>query len=90
MTHDELVTEIRELELDLLSFKMARDCIHTRIREMESPTRQEMMRNWAAFGVIDNGLVLAVVRCEGLLEDYRRLLDQEELPDNVVRLEKTR
>jgi hypothetical protein len=49
-----------------------------------------MMRNWAAFGVIDNGLVLAVVRCEGLLEDYRRLLDQEELPDNVVRLEKTR
>lgn len=89
MTHDELVAEVQETEKDLLTFKQARDCLHTRLRELEhDPQRQAMMADWPAFRVIDNGLIMAIVRCEGLIEDYRTLLDQEELPDNVLRLEK--
>lgn len=91
MTRDEIITELRELERDLHAFKAARDCLHTRLRDQESnPERQAMMRDWPAFAVIDNGLILAIVRCEGLLEDYRGLLDQEEVPDNVLRMEKSR
>jgi hypothetical protein len=55
---------------------------------MEGTDRHTMMSDWPAFNVIDNGLIMAIVRCEGLLEDYRKLLDQEELPDNVLRLER--
>lgn len=91
MTRDEIISELRELERDLHAFKAARDCLYSRLREQEdTPERQAMMKDWPAFSVIDNGLILAIVRCEGLLEDYRNLLDQEEVPDNVVRLEKSR
>jgi hypothetical protein len=91
VTRDEIIIELRELERDLYAFKAARDCVHIRLREQEDrPERQAMMKDWPAFGVIDNGLILAIVRCEGLLEDYRNLLDQEEIPDNVLRMEKSR
>lgn len=85
MTRDDLITELREVEKDLFAFKQARDCIHTRLREMESTERQALMRDWPAFNVVDNGLIMAIVRCEGLQEDYRRLLDQEPA-DNVIQL----
>lgn len=87
MTHGDIITEVRELEKDLHSFKQARDVVHARLREMEGNVeRHAMMTDWPAFNVVDNGLILAIVRCEGLLEDYRKLLDQEELPDNVLNL----
>lgn len=89
MTHDDIIMEVREIEKDLLAFQQARDCVHNRLREMESnPERHTMMTDWPAFHVIDNGLIMAIVRCEGLLEDYRKLLEQEELPDNVLKLER--
>lgn len=89
MTHDEIIAEVRELEKDLLAFKQARDILYARLNEMEdNPERHSMMTDWPAFNVIDSGCILAIVRCEGLLGDYRKLLDQEELPDNVVKLER--
>lgn len=88
MTRDDIIAEVRELERDLFAFKQARDVVHSRLREMEGTERHALMSDWPAFCVIDNGLILAIVRCEGLLEDYRKLLDQEELPDNVLRLER--
>jgi len=87
VTHDDIIVEVRELEHDLFAFKQARDVIHSRLREMEGTPRHDVMADWPAFNVIDSGLILAIVRCEGLLEDYRKLLDQEELPDNVLKLE---
>jgi hypothetical protein len=87
MDRDELVREYREVGKDLLAFKQARDCLHSRLREIEQPERQSLLRDWPAFCVVDNGLILAIVRCEGLLEDYGRLLDQRS-DDNVIRLER--
>lgn len=89
MTRDGIIEEMRELKADLLAFQQARGVLHARLREMDNaPERQAMMTDWPAFKVIDNGFIMAVVRCEGLLEDYQKLLEQEELPDNVVRLER--
>jgi len=88
MTRDEVLTEIDHLEKDLLAFKMARDDIHVRVRELgSSPERQEMFTDWPVFRVIDNGLIMGIVRCEGLIEDYRELLDTMDIP-NVVKLER--
>lgn len=89
MTREEIISEIRELEKYLLAFKQARDCIQARLRETEdNPERHAMLSDWPPFNVIDNGCIIAIVRCEGLLEDYRKLLDQLNAPNNVVRLEK--
>ncbi len=89
MTRDSIIDEMQEIQADLSAFQQARDVIHARLREMEgNPERHTMMIDWPAFSVVDNGLIMAVVRCEGLLEDYQKLLDQEEFPDNVLRLER--
>ena len=89
MTRDEIITEVREIQADLLAFRQARDVLLARLREIESnPERYSMMTDWPAFKVVDNGLIMAIVRCEGLLEDYQTLLDKEELPNNVLTLER--
>lgn len=89
MTRDGIIEEVREIKADLLAFQQARGVLHARLREMDNaPERQSMMTDWPAFIVVDNGLIMAIVRCEGLLEDYQRLLDQEELPDNVLELKR--
>lgn len=89
MTREDVVTEVREVEKDLLAFKRSRDCLYQRLRELEHrPERRSLLEDWPAFKVIDNGLIMAIVRCEGLLEDYRRILEKMALPDNVVLLEK--
>jgi len=84
---DEIITELREVEKDLFAFKRARDCIHSRVREMDSAARQALMQDWPAFKVVENGLIMAIVRCEGLVEDYRALLDTGS-PDNVIQMER--
>lgn len=89
MTHEELVIEIRELSKDLLGFKQARDILYGRLRDLEEmPERQAMLEDWPAFKVIDNGLIMAIVRCEGLLGNYHEMLEDMVMPDNVVPLEK--
>lgn len=89
MTRDDVLDEIAEVERDLLAFKRARDDLYARIRELDNnPERQALLVDWPAMKVIDNGLIMAIVRCEGLLEDYRSALEKMDLPDNVLRLEK--
>jgi len=89
VVRDDIVTEMREVGKDLLAFKQARDCLYGRVRELEDrPARRALLEDWPAFKVIDNGLIMAIVRCEGLIEDYRLALEKMDLPDNVVSLER--
>lgn len=87
MTRDDVITEIRQIEADLAAFKEAHACMHRRATEMEGTERYHMFRDWPVYAIVDNGLVLGIVRCEGLLEDYRRILADMDAPDNVVTLE---
>lgn len=85
MNRDEILQEIEELGKDLLAFKLSRDILYTRLREMDNqPERREMLVDWPGMKVVDNGLIMAIVRCEGLIEDHRHLLDGMEVPDNVL------
>jgi hypothetical protein len=89
VTRDAVIDELREVEKDLFAFRASRDVVQARLREMEGwPERHAMMSDWPAFIVVDNSLIMAIVRCEGLLEDYQKLLDQEELPNNVLTMER--
>ena len=88
MTRDEIIDEMRAVDDDLLAFRNAQDILRARVQTLEStPERQALLVDWPVFKVLENGLIIAVVRCEGLLEDYQKLLDQE-LPDNVLKLER--
>jgi hypothetical protein len=87
VTRKELIDEIRETRRDLRAFIEARDALQRRVREMDDdPCRQEFFTGWAATAALLNVIILATTRCEGLLEDYQKNLDQMETPDNVVRL----
>jgi hypothetical protein len=78
--------ELRQVEKDLRAFSEARGVIQRRINEMDKTPRQEMFVSWAATQVIFNALILAIVRCEGLVEDYHKILDLLDTPDNVIQL----
>ena len=84
MTPSEIREEIRETTQDLKSFESARQAIQARISELDGMARQASFVEWAATQVILNGLIMAIVRCEGLIEDYQRMLESKELPDNVI------
>ena len=88
MTRDELIIEIRETNKDLAALKRSRDLIHTRLREQEGTSRYEETIRWPLMQVLINTYIAAIVRCEGLIEDYKRLLQEMEAPNNVVQLEK--
>ena len=66
-------------------FTEQRGLLYRRFSDMEHdwPDRLEEFRHWPAVQVIDNGFILAIVKCEGLITDYRRILSQMEVPDNV-------
>lgn len=93
MTRDDVLIEIQHIEADLAAFKEAYSCVHRRVSEMENSDqpraaeRLKMFKDWPVYAIVDNGLVLGIVRCEGLLEDYRRILENMDTPDNVVTLE---
>lgn len=81
---NELIDEVREVERDLAVFKAAKDLIEKRAREMvDNPERQKMFWAWPATQAALNVHIMAIVRCEGLLEDYRKLLEAER-PASVV------
>jgi len=86
LKRNEIVDELREVGKDLRSFVAARDAIQKRINELEGTLRQGTFMNWAATQVVLNGLILATVRCEGLIEDYRELLEKADTPNNVIEL----
>jgi hypothetical protein len=88
MTRDELMVEIRETRKDLTALKCSRDLLHARLREQEGTPRHEETLRWPLMQVLINTYIAAIVRCEGVIEDYSRLLQEMEAPDNVVRLEK--
>lgn len=88
MTRDELIVEIRETKKDLVALKRSRDIVHARLREQEGTPRHEETIRWPLMQVLINTYIAAIVRCEGLVEDYTKLLREMEAPDNVVRLEK--
>jgi len=89
MTRDEILDELEQVEGDLSAFRQAMDNINGRKMELESrPDRQKMFLEWPATQAIINVLVMAITRCEGLLEDYHKLLDELDIPDNVLKLER--
>ena len=85
-TRTEIVDELREVEQDLRAYRQARDALQRRINEMEGTPRQEIFLQWAVTQVVMNSLIIATVRCEGLIEDYRQVLETMDAPDNVVAL----
>jgi hypothetical protein len=85
-TRTEIVDELREVGKDLQAFKKSRDAVQHRINEMEGTPRQETFVNWAATQAILNTLIMTTTRCEGLIEDYRKVLESMDAPNNVVKL----
>ena len=89
MDREDVLKELAEVRKDLMAFKMARSVLYDRLGEMDdNPARKEMLTDWPGMKVVDNGLIIAIVRCEGLVEDYTKYLEQLEVPDNVLKLEK--
>jgi len=88
MSRDEVIAELREVELDLRTFLESKDAIQRRINTLEGTSRQHDFVNWAATQAILNVLIMTITRCEGLMEDYRRILEGMDTPDNVIQLEK--
>lgn len=88
MTRDEIIIEIRETTKDLDTLKKSRALIHNRLLEQEGTPRYDESLRWPLMQVLINAYIAAIVRCEGLIDDYTRLLQEMEVPDNVVKLEK--
>ena len=79
-SREEIVREMDEVRADLRTFTEARDAFQRRSAELEGdPGRQDRFVSWAVTQIVLNGLLLGVVKCDGLLEDYQRALDQLEL-----------
>jgi hypothetical protein len=85
-TRDEVLEELAEVHKDLAAFKKSRDAIQERLLELEGTPRYETLAGWPATVAIWNVQILAIVRCEGLIEDYRKHLESLDVPDNVVPL----
>jgi hypothetical protein len=89
MKREDLIEEASNVSRDLTAFRECRDVLGRRMGEMESedPKRLEDFEQWACTQVVMNGFVLAITRCEGLLEDYQNMLNQME-PAPVLSLVK--
>lgn len=83
---ENLLKEIQLVQGDLLTFKRSKDEIHQRIQELEGLPHQEKFTSWAATQAIMNVLILTIVRCEGLIEDYHKILEEMDAPNNVIQL----
>lgn len=80
LNRDQILLEMEAVRADLRAFVEARDVFQRRSAELDNePDRQERFVGWAVTQIVLNGLLLGVVKCEGLLEDYQRALDQCEL-----------
>ena len=86
ITREDILLELHEVQKDLQVFKRAQDGIHQRIRDLEGKSHKDKFTSWAATQAILNVLVMAIVRCEGLTEDYQKVLEKLDTPENVVQL----
>ena len=87
MTRNELIKEIRETRKDLAALKKSRDLVHSRLQEQEGSSRYEDAVRWPLMQILINTYIAAIVRCEGLIEDYTGLLQEMDAPDNVIQLQ---
>ena len=72
MTRDEVIRQLRHTERDLRAFRQAYDAIQRRVNELDSdPEQREFFLTWAATQASMNVLIMAITRCEGLIEDYK-------------------
>lgn len=81
-TTEEVLGEILEVQRDRAAFIQARDAVQQRLNELETNGRAERFQiflNWAGTQVVMNALILCIIRCDGLIEDYEKLLQ-----NNVV------
>lgn len=86
-TRNEILDELQEVQRDLRMFTVVRDTVQARISEMDHlPERRKMFVDWPVTQVVLNGLIIAIVRCEGLIEEYQKVLEQMDVPNNVVAL----
>ena len=81
---EEVVEELHQVGKDLEAFLKAKAVIQQRINEMEGTARQETFVSWAMTQVLLNSFILATVRCEGMIQDLRKVLETLDTPDNVV------
>ena len=89
LTREEVLDQIELVSGDLAAFRNAMNAISERKLELsDNPDRQKMFLEWPATQAILNVLIMAITRCEGLLEDHQQLLETMDVPDNVVSLEK--
>ena len=87
VTRDEMLQEVEHLKRDLKAFDESRDAIQRRILELEGdPRRHDLFVSWPAVQAVLNVQIMGIVRCEGLIEDYLRILRDMEVPNNVVEL----
>ena len=89
MNRDDILTEMQFIEGDLKAFRESMNAISDRKSALEEyhPERVQPFMEWPATQALLNVLIMAISRCEGLLEDYRKLLDERDVPNNVIKLE---
>jgi len=83
-TRNGLITELGEVEKDLEALEASQDVMQHRIARMGAERRESFL-NWAVMQILLNGFIVARVRCEGLIEDYKKTLQDIEAP-NVLQL----
>jgi len=86
VSREDLLEEISQVQKDLGAFNQARDALQRRVLELEGQPHQEKFLHWAATQAVMNVLILATSRCQGLIEDYGKALEEMDAPDNVVQL----
>ena len=74
-TRQEIVEEMWHVQRDLEAFKKSRDAINARILELEDDYRLDRFVTWAGTQAAMNVLIMCIVRCEGLIEDYKKNLE---------------
>lgn len=79
MNDAQILAEIGEVQADLGAFLRARDAIQRRIIELEeTPGRHENFIKWAGTQAVMSVLIMCIVRCEGLIEDYTQALTENQ------------
>jgi hypothetical protein len=75
-----VLEEMEEVRKDHLAFARAKDSIQERMLQLENnKDRHERFVRWPGTQAALNVLIMCIVRCEGLLEDYQTHLDQAHL-----------
>lgn len=83
-----LEEQIREVGRDLYAFSEARDTLQRRLLELDGTPRYDFLHEWAGFQAVMNTLIMAITRCEGLVEDLK--MNLEKLPPDAPQLKLVR